>query len=101
MVSGGRLSQQGFEFSEELFDGIEIWAVRLTLRSASSQACGVDKDARRGFVQKPNQIGVLVVGRPDFPRQQNPVTVQLRPALTRRYDRLVQQRQSLARRWRW
>jgi hypothetical protein len=26
--SGGDLSQQGFEFSEELFDGVEVWAVR-------------------------------------------------------------------------
>jgi hypothetical protein len=26
--SGGGLSQQGFEFSEELFDGVEVWAVR-------------------------------------------------------------------------
>ena len=24
--SGGDLSQQGFEFSEELFDGVEVWA---------------------------------------------------------------------------
>jgi hypothetical protein len=27
-ASGGDLSQQGFEFSEELFDGVEVWAVR-------------------------------------------------------------------------
>jgi len=26
--SGDGLSQQGFEFSEELFDGVEVWAVR-------------------------------------------------------------------------
>jgi hypothetical protein len=26
--SGGGLSQQGFEFSEELFDRVEVWAVR-------------------------------------------------------------------------
>jgi hypothetical protein len=26
--SGGDLSQQGFEFSEELFDGVEVWAVQ-------------------------------------------------------------------------
>ena len=26
--SGGDLSQQGFEFGEELFDGVEVWAVQ-------------------------------------------------------------------------
>jgi len=25
--SGGGLSQQGFEFGEELFDGVEVWAL--------------------------------------------------------------------------
>ena len=26
--SSGDLSQQGFEFSEELFEGVEVWAAR-------------------------------------------------------------------------
>ena len=44
--SGGDLSQQGFEFSEELFDGVEVWAVRGQL--AQLGAGGLDGFADAG-----------------------------------------------------